>query len=516
MLYTIDILNFDEMRWSGARSPPKADDKAKTEQITKFVCLMRIRRIDLGFTALLLPFDIAALFGAGLAAYALRFSRFATEIRPILQNVPFAEYLQTVTIFVGVWILLFGIAGLYNTRIRKAWDETGRLILACTAGIAVLIATVFFSRDFTTSRFIVLAVWVLSFLFVFIERLFLRAMRHLLLRAGIGHKYVVVIGRSTAADGIVNEYASKPILGRTVIKQFADWNEETRRALDKLRKTVHIDVILLAEPDLAKTKALELIAYTEEHHITFTYLADLFAATFSNIEISADAGVPIVEVKRTPLEGWGRIAKRTFDIVFSIIFLILTSPLTLLSMLAILIEDGFPVIFQNIRIGEGSESFKLFKLRSMYRKFSIGPQFDAQAKKNLQLEKQLIAKQSIKKGPVYKIAHDPRITNIGRFMRRWSIDELPQFWNVLIGDMSLVGPRPHQPREVANYLPHHRRVLGIRPGITGLAQISGRSDLAFEDEVRLDTWYIENWSILLDLYIALKTPFAIIYRKGAY
>jgi len=477
---------------------------------------MRIRRIDLTFTALLLPLDILALFGAGLGAYVLRFSRFVTEVRPILQDVPFSEYLQTVTTFVGVWIVLFAMAGLYSTRQRKAWDEAGRVALACTAGIAVLIATVFFSRDFTTSRFIVLAVWAFSFLFVFIERLFLRAIRHLLLGARIGHKNVVVIGSSRAAQGIVNEYRSKPILGNTVIKQFADWNDETRRAIDALRSRTPIDVILLAEPDLTKDKALELIAYAEAHHIAFTYLADLFAATFSNIVISTETGTPIVEVKRTPLDGWGRIAKRAFDIVFSILFLIITSPLTLLSMLAILIEDGLPVIFQNIRIGEGGESFKLYKLRSMYRKFSIGPQFDTQSKKNLQLEKQLIAKQSIKKGPVYKIADDPRITSIGRFIRRWSVDELPQFWNVLMGDMSIVGPRPHQPREVEKYLPHHLRVLAIRPGITGLAQISGRSDLQFEDEVRLDTWYIENWSLLLDIYISLKTPFVVLYRKGAY
>ncbi|MEO5927612.1 MAG: sugar transferase [Patescibacteria group bacterium] len=477
---------------------------------------MRIRRIDLTFTALLLPLDILALFGAGLGAYALRFSRFVTEVRPILQDVPFENYLKTVATFVGIWVILFAMAGLYSTRPRKAWDEAGRILLGCTAGMMVLIATVFFSRDFTTSRFIVIAVWIFAIVLVLIERLFLRAIRHLLLRAGIGHRNIVIIGSSPAANGVMNEYKTKPILGHTVVKQYSVWNDDTRRAIDKLRKTTRVDVILLASTNLSKEESLELIAYTEEQHITFTYFADLFAATFSNVEMSTDTGLPIVEVKRTPLDGWGRIAKRAFDVVFSIIFLVTTSPLTLLSMLAILIEDGFPVIFQNERIGEGGEPFKLYKLRSMYRAYSIGPQFNGQSKKNLQFEKQLIAKQSIKKGPVYKIAHDPRITYMGDFVRRWSVDELPQFWNVLMGNMSIVGPRPHQPREVEHYLPHHRRVLAIRPGITGLAQISGRSDLSFEDEVRLDTWYIENWSLMLDVYIALKTPFAVIYRKGVY
>lgn len=477
---------------------------------------MRIRRIDLTFTALLLPLDVLALFAAGLGAYTLRFSRFVTEVLPVLQNVPFGEYLRTVTLFVGVWIALFVLAGLYSTRPRKAWSEFGRIVLACTAGTMILIATVFFRREIATSRFIVLAIWGFSIIFVMLERFFLRAIRHLLLRARIGHKRLVLIGISKAADGILREYQTKPILGYTVIKQFATWNEDTRHAIDKLRKQVGVDVILLAEPTLPKDKALELIAYTEERHITFNYLADLFAAAFTNIDVSTGAGVPIIEVKRTSLDGWGRIAKRAFDMVFSAILLVITSPLTLLSMLLIVIEDGRPIIFQNIRVGERGAHFRLYKLRSMYRKFSIGPQFDHENRKNLKFEKQLITQKSIKGGPVYKIADDPRITRVGRFVRRWSIDELPNFWNVLKGDMSLVGPRPHQPREVEKYLPHHRRVLGIRPGITGLAQISGRSDLEFEDEVRLDTWYIENWSLWLDIYIALKTPFAVIYRKGAY
>ncbi|MBP9869108.1 sugar transferase, partial [Patescibacteria group bacterium] len=205
-----------------------------------------------------------------------------------------------------------------------------------------------------------------------------------------------------------------------------------------------------------------------------------------------------------------------FDIVGSLFLLLITSPLTLLAALALAIEDGIPVIFQNERVGERGELFRLYKLRTMWRKFSIGPQFKQNDKANLELERKLIKEKSIKHGPVYKIEGDPRVTGIGNFLRRWSIDELPQFMNVLKGDMSLVGPRPHQPREVEKYEPHHRRVLAIRPGITGMAQISGRSDLTFDDEARLDTWYIDNWSSLLDVYILLKTPFAVLNRKGAY
>jgi exopolysaccharide biosynthesis polyprenyl glycosylphosphotransferase len=472
--------------------------------------------MDLTFTALLLPLDALALYAAAISAYALRFSRFVTEVRPILQNVNFTEYVSAATFFVVVWLALFALAGLYSPHPRKAWNELGRIILTCGAGTMVVIATVFFRREIATSRFIILAVLAFSVLYVGLGRLVLRTIRHFLLRFHVGHRLYVIIGDSNAAQDLARSYRDNPVLGLTVVRQFKRWNEETRKAIQTLKNKDALDGIILAEPEMAKEDALDIIAVADEQHLTFRYLADLFAAKFTNIEVLTDSGIPVIEVKRTPLDGWGRIAKRACDILGASFFLILFSPLLLIACLALIIEDGLPVIFQNIRVGEGGREFKLYKLRTMWRKFSIGPQFKDSTKENLEFEKKLIKQKSIKNGPVYKIAADPRVTPIGNFLRRWSIDELPQFWNVIKGDMSIVGPRPHQPREVAGYAPHQRRVFAIRPGITGMAQISGRSDLEFEDEVRLDTWYIENWSLWLDLYIVLKTPFAVLYRKGAY
>ncbi len=476
---------------------------------------MRLKRLDLTFTALLLPLDIMALLAAASTAYALRFSRFVTEVLPILQNVPYASFISTSSVFVGVWIALFALAGLYSISPRRAWSELGRIILACGAGTMIVIATVFFRRELVTSRFIVLAVLAFSVLYTWLARLILRVARHTLLRAGVGHKLIAVIGSSRQAKDIIEIYKSRPILGFTVLKHFPIWNNEAKRAIKKLKDQNDLDAVLLADANLAKDKALDLISFAEDEHLSFNYLADQFAAQFTNIKVETNAGQPIIEVKATPLDGWGRIAKRAFDIFFSIILLIIFSPLLLLATLALLIEDGLPVFFQNIRIGERGRAFKLYKLRSMWRKFSIGPQF-AGTKANLAFESELIKKKSIKDGPVYKIVNDPRVTPVGKFLRRWSIDELPQFWNVLKGDMSLVGPRPHQPREVEKYEPHQRRVLAIRPGLTGMAQISGRSDLEFADETQLDTWYIKNWSLGLDLYILFKTPFVVLTKKGAY
>ena len=151
----------------------------------------------------------------------------------------------------------------------------------------------------------------------------------------------------------------------------------------------------------------------------------------------------------------------------------------------------------------------------MFTKDCTGDQFGGDGEVALKKEEQLIKEQSIKAGPVYKIANDPRVTKVGRFIRRTSLDELPQLINVLKGEMSLVGPRPHQPREVANYEKWHKAVIAIKPGLTGLAQISGRSDLSFDEEVRLDTFYMENWSLFLDFIILIKTPFIVIRHKGA-
>ena len=477
---------------------------------------VHIKRLDLTFTALLLPLDILALFCAGLSSYLLRYSRFVSEVLPILQDVPFNEYMTRVAMFVAAWIVIFVLTGLYTTSSRRAWNELGRIIIACAAGTMLVIATVFFRREIPASRFIVLAVFGFSIVYVWIERLFLRVLRHALLRARVGHRLFVVIGGSATASEVAATYNKNPIFGVTVVKQFASWNQETRRAIEKIKSNEGLDGILLADSDMNKEKALDLIAFSEEHNLAFTYLADLFAASFTNIAVSTDTGVPIIEVKRTPLEGWGRIGKRGFDIIVSALLLLITSPILLLASLALIVEDGIPVIFQNERVGERGNLFKTYKLRSMWRKFSIGPQFKTNKQDNLAYEQTLIKERSIKHGPIYKIANDPRVTPVGHFIRRWSIDELPQFWNVLVGDMSLVGPRPHQPREVDKYEPSQRRVLAIRPGITGMAQISGRSDLVFEDEARIDIWYIENWSLGLDLYILLKTPFVVLNRKGAY
>lgn len=467
-----------------------------------------MRRIDLTFSALRVPLDFVALTGAALLAYSVRLSKAFTDAKPLLQQIPLENYLFTAGVFSLVWIGLFAIAGLYSVTPQRIWNELGRIILSCTAGTMVVIATVFFRREApATSRFVILAVWLLSIFFVWIMRLTLRIIRRELLRNRVGHQHIVIIGQDKVATQLIRFYEANPLTGYTVTKHIKTWGPNAEKSLEELHQQGRIHGIVLCDPALNKEQALDIIAFAESHHLTFRYLADLFAARFSNVEVSTVGGIPIIEVKRTPLDGWGRILKRLFDMIGSGILLILLSPIILVTAIAIKLDTKGPVFFHldngrwPTRIGEGGIPFRYLKLRSM--------QFGT----HLQRYKEL-SHLDFRDGPLVKIKDDPRITRVGRFIRKWSIDELPELMLVFVGKMSLVGPRPHDPEEVAKYKIHHRRVLAIKPGITGMAQISGRSDLDFEDEVRLDTWYIENWSLALDLSILLKTPWAVISHRG--
>ncbi|MBM3204517.1 sugar transferase [Candidatus Uhrbacteria bacterium] len=468
-----------------------------------------MRHLDLTFTALLIPLDFLALLAAAITAYLLRFSDFFVALRPILTRITLSQFLTTSVGFVIIWMLLFVVAGLYAFKPHRPWNELARIILASTAGVMVLIAIVFFRREVTTSRFLVIAVWGLSIFYVFLGRTFLRSLRRALLSARIGHQKIVVIGHSKAAKDLIELYRTRPALGLTVVKKFAAWNADTRKDVEALAKKHLIDCVLLADPEIAKDDALELIGLSNIYHFQFRYLADLFAARFTNIDVTTIGGIPVIEVKHTPLDGWGRIAKRIFDLVVSGILIVIFSPIMLLTAMAIALDSRGGVFFSRLpdgsktmRIGEGATPFHYFKFRSMKQDT------------HWQRYKEL-AKHDLRKGdPLVKIKADPRVTHVGKIIRKWSIDELPELVLVFLGRMSLVGPRPHLPEEVEKYKPHHRQVLAIKPGITGMAQISGRSDLDFDEEVRLDIWYIENWSLWLDLSILLKTPLAVVTHRG--
>jgi lipopolysaccharide/colanic/teichoic acid biosynthesis glycosyltransferase len=192
-----------------------------------------------------------------------------------------------------------------------------------------------------------------------------------------------------------------------------------------------------------------------------------------------------------------------FDITVSGFFLILLSPLLLVIAIIVVLDSGWPVFYVSKRVGQhGRRMVPTLKFRSMVKHADI-------------MKSELITQNHRTDGPLFKIRNDPRVTRAGAVLRRWSLDELPQLFNVLFGQMSLVGPRPHLPDEVELYKPEERRVFAVKPGITGLAQVSGRSDLPFKEEVRLDLQYIEEWSMRMDVWILWRTLMVVISRKGA-
>lgn len=474
-----------------------------------------MRRNQLTFTVILLPLDYVALLLAALTAHRLRFETFA-ELRPAISLLPYPDFFKAAAAIALAYLAIFALTGLYAIeRPRRILEEAVKVVSACTLGVMGLIIMIFFQRELFTSRFVVLAAWLLSIGYVIALRLFVRLVNRQLLKRGVGARNVIIVGGSDRATAAITEQISKnPAGGYRIIRRYAHWNEQTARESSALCDAGDVDEIFVTDPETGKEPMRAVIEFAEDHHLTFRYAADTLAAHAALLSTTI-AGIPVIEVKRTRLEGWGRVYKRVFDVIGSLFLIIVTSPIMLLAALAVALESRGPVIFRNERVGLEGRKFRVYKFRSMRADVSIGEQFNDQHAA-LELEQKLIAERSLKEGPVYKIKNDPRVTNVGRFIRRFSIDELPQFFNVLKGDMSLIGPRPHQTREVEKYQRHHLRVLMIRPGITGLAQVSGRSDLAFEDEIRLDTFYIENWTPLMDLAILMKTPFVVFAKKGAY
>ena len=469
-----------------------------------------MKRSELTFTLALVPFDFFALLAAGFAAYYSRFHPAFTAIRPVIFNLTLQGYFKVVAPMALLFLLVFALSGLYKTSRRSVASELSRIVLACSSSMALVFAITFFSRTLFESRFIAIAGWGLAIFFVCLERLTVRGLQHSLLHFGIGTHRIVIIGKTSASEALVNEFTKNKRLGFHVVAQYKTFTKAIAKNLRDLKRKDNIDEIVLADPEASRQETLEIIAFTESEHLGFRYCADLFTAAIGRSIIHTYAGIPIIEVQKTPLDGWGAIYKRLFDITASFILILLFSPIMLVTAIAIKLDSRGPVFFAKLddgriaqRVGQGARAFTYFKFRSM------------RPGTHLQRYDKLADADTRHGSPLVKIKNDPRVTRVGKFIRTFSIDELPEFFLVLRGHMSLVGPRPHLPEEVERYKPEQRKVLTIKPGITGMAQISGREHLDFDDEVRLDTYYIEHWSPWLDLYILLKTPWVVLFGAGA-
>lgn len=469
-----------------------------------------MKKNDLLFAALLVPFDFALLLAAGYAAYFLRFQAF-TDLHPAIFQIPFAIYSQYVVGVSFFTLFIFAISGLYHFGHYRIQNEVSKIITACSTSFMLVIVFIFFIQELFSSRFIVLAAWLLAIIFTVIGRLLLRLVRLILFQCSIGVQQVAIIGSDKRTKEFIEEIKLRPWLGYRLAFH-ADHLDNT--VLDEFKKMAasrSLDEVIVIDENLESHQLRALVEFTDIHHISLRYSADTIGE--KNTEISTVLGVPLIHFKRTRLHGWGRIMKRAFDLALGIVLTITFLPISLIISIAIKLDSRGPVIYRNLRVGQDGKLFDTYKFRSMYQTYCTGPQYDRDGSAE-QYQRQLVQSNSVRQGPVFKVLHDPRRTRVGRFLERTSLDELPQFINVLKGNMSLVGPRPHMPSEVEGYQRAHHQLFRVKPGITGLAQISGRSDINFEDEARLDIYYLEHWSLLLDLIILIKTPYAVFTRRS--
>jgi len=460
-----------------------------------------MRRADILFSVLKVPVDAVMLVIAGIFTYLLRTQIFDAW-RPVVfaLELPLTRALALMVVVAPVFLLAFAVSGLYAMRMRiTATHEALRVLVASSGATMALISFMFLRAELFNSRFLILGFWLVASLMVIVGRLiFHRVFQHLMARYGIGTQRALLIGNGEVANQLEEIISEDPSHGYKIVSRSNMYGVELVRLIVSQE---NINEILFAHPTASAEEAMPLIEWCHEQHITFRFVPTLSQILTVHHSMDTVGRIPLIELRRTALDGWGRVFKRIFDIIFSFLALIFIMPVGLLIAFAIKQETDGP-IFVRLRRVSGVRRFSLVKFRSMV----------ANAE---ELKPSLASFNERNDGPLFKMRDDPRITRVGKFIRRFRLDELPQFWNVLIGDISVVGPRPHQPDEIAKYSPGHRRVLAMKAGATGLAQISGSSDLPFDDEVRLDTFYMEHWSLRLDLQIVFRTVWHMLTDHSA-
>jgi exopolysaccharide biosynthesis polyprenyl glycosylphosphotransferase len=309
-----------------------------------------------------------------------------------------------------------------------------------------------------------------------------------------------IVAQSNLGYHVVGFVDDKPEKGNRDLGRFKGLGS-TENIPDIIQKH-KVDVVIITLPWLYHRKILSIMAQCERARVTVKIVPDLFQMSLSSVDVDDLSGIPLIGIRPVSIKGWNLAIKRGFDFLFASLALLLLSPIMLVTALLVRLESPGPVVFRQTRIGRGGRPFTVFKFRSMHE--------------GAEQEQQMLADLNEASGPLFKIREDPRRTKLGTFLRRTSLDELPQFYNVLKGDMSLIGPRPALPSEVERYQEWHKKRLEASPGITGLWQVSGRSELSFDEMVLLDIYYIENWSLGLDLRISLMTIPALILGTGAY
>lgn len=460
-----------------------------------------MKRGEFLFNTLILPVDFFMLILAGITTYYFR-TEILSAFRPVQfqLDLPLEKYLIIVLVVSIIFLIAYAISGLYSLRFtRSLFEEFLKIIVASSAGIMSVIVFIFLRQELFNSRFIVLGAWFFSILFVCAGRLLMRQLqRALTWRYGFGTHRVMVIGQDDVSQKILNEINSNPHSGYRIVKHLTHPDtEEVKIAA----ANPGVEEIILADPNYPPESIVKIVDFCHDNHIIFKFVPNIYQTLTNNFAVDTIGRTPLIELRRTALVGWGHVTKRMLDIFSSLIGLLVLSPVFLIIALAIKLDSDGPVFVKLDRISK-NKKIGLLKFRSMVKNAE-------------HLKAALLEFNERKDSPLFKLRNDPRITRVGRFLRKYRLDELPQLFNVLRGEIALVGPRPHQPDEIAQYEKHHKKVLAIKAGATGLAQVSGSSDLPFDQEVALDTHYIENWSLWSDVKIIAQTAIRMFNDKSA-
>jgi len=415
-----------------------------------------------------------------------------------------------------VWVGALAASGAYDARSVGVGSEEYRRVAvgAVRALSAVALATFAFGLPLAAGP--VLAVWGIALLTSGIGRQLARKRLHRRRAAGHDSRRVVVVGTPASVRDVVEHLHSAPFAGYTVVGACIPSADPT--ALGELDTPVlgdptdlvaalgasGADTVAVADPAALPGAALRRLGWElEGTGIELIVVPAVTEVAGPRIRVRPVAGLPLLHVEAPSLSGTARAVKNGFDRVFALVVGILLVPALIVIAITIRCTSRGPVVFRQTRVGRHGDTFEMLKFRTM---------IDG-AEQHLDDVRSLVADPD---HPLFKLPDDPRLTRVGGWLRRHSLDELPQLWNVLTGTMSVVGPRPPLPEEVARYAsPAHRRLL-VKPGLTGLWQVSGRADLSWDDSVRLDLYYVENWSWVLDALILWRTIPEVVRGRGAY
>lgn len=467
--------------------------------------------------AVLVAVDALMLLSATLLATYVRFDSFVAPAGLANITADFTYY-QISWMVTALWLAILWADGMYDLE-RLTWGagEFSRAVRGIALGVVVFILATYVVKTPGLARLWTVLAFVFAALFVSVGRMSVRAWLHKARTAGRLHRPALVVGTNSEALSIIQALLKNPGQGLTPVGCLASTKSD-ELALDycdglvpslgyarEVRDIVsrhRIDTVIISGSAFDHEVISRIIAELRGVDVSIHVSSGLFEILTSRVLVRDVAGVPLITVRGVSLSRANLITKRVFDVAVASAIVLVGMVLWVAVALAIKLDSRGPVFYLQERVGQGGTKFGMFKFRSMVA--------DAEARvAELDADNEAT-------GPLFKMRHDPRVTRVGAWMRKFSVDEFPQLLNVLRGEMSLVGPRPPLSRETTRYTEQNWRRMEVPPGMTGLWQVSGRSSLTFDEMVRLDLYYIENWSVGFDIALIMRTVPAVLFARGAY